>query len=124
MDRSSVFDKVKYPVSVVSRVHDPLAGTPSALDETVFDYSFLFPLTSSFLDSSRFGTATFSKQMATKSFRMLHEEVVREGQNNLANAENNENFYLTINCKSKNLNFEVFRLTLAYFQTIVQLYFA
>ena len=36
----------------------------------VFDYSFLFLLASAFLDSSRSGTATFSKQMATTSFRM------------------------------------------------------
>ena len=35
----------------------------------VFDYIFLFLLASPFLDSSRFGTATFSKQMATTSFR-------------------------------------------------------
>ena len=35
----------------------------------VFDYSFLFLLASAFLDSSRSGTATFSKQMATTSFR-------------------------------------------------------
>ena len=44
----------------------------------VFDYSFRFLLPSPFLVSSRFGTATFSKQyshsgkqMATTSFRML-----------------------------------------------------
>ena len=55
------------------QVHDPSAGTSSALAETVkavFDYSFLFLMASPFLDSSRFGTATFSKQMATTSFRM------------------------------------------------------
>ena len=36
----------------------------------VFDYIFLFLLASPFLNSSRTGTATFSKQMATTSFRM------------------------------------------------------
>ena len=36
-----------------------------------------------------------------------------EGQKNLVNSENNEN--LSINCENKNFNFEVFRLTLAYF---------
>ena len=36
----------------------------------VFDYIFLFLLASPFLDSSRIGTATLSKQMAMTSFRM------------------------------------------------------
>ena len=35
-----------------------------------FDYSFPLLLASPFPDSSRLGTATFSKQMATRSFRM------------------------------------------------------
>ena len=55
--------------------HDPSAGTPaSAFHKTnqysgaVFDYSFLFVLASPFLNSSRIGTATFSKQIATTAF--------------------------------------------------------
>ena len=40
------------------------------LSGAVFDYIFLFLLASLFLDSSRIGTATFSKQMTTTSVRM------------------------------------------------------
>ena len=56
--------------------HVPSAGTllPSIkLNQhfgAVFDYSFLFLLASTFLDPSRSGTVTFSKQMATISLRM------------------------------------------------------
>ena len=61
----------------------------------VFDYIFLFLLASPFLDSSRTGTATFSKQMAMTSFRMSAffntKNFFSEGQKNLVNSENNEN---------------------------------
>ena len=72
--------------------HGPSAGIPaSACDKTnqqsgaVFDYSFLVVLASPFLDSSRIGTATFSKQMATTS---LHTSALLTRKTFLVNVQN------------------------------------
>ena len=93
----------------------------------VFDYSFLLLLASAFLDSSRSGTATFSKEMATTSFRisdlLTRRTFLVKVKKNLVNSENNENLSNYQLWKGKpslwsiSLNFRVFL-------TIVHLYFA
>ena len=76
MDRSSVCSRqlLRFHVSGKAMILQRVPLLPSIkLNQhsgVVFDYSFLFLLASAFLDSSRSGTATFSKQMATTSFRM------------------------------------------------------
>ena len=73
--------------------YGPSAGIPaSAFDKTnqqsgaVFDYSFLVVLASPFLDSSRIGTATFSRQMATTS---LHTSALLTRKTFLVNVQKN-----------------------------------
>ena len=90
------------------QVHDPSAGTHSALDKTqsalrsCFEYSFLSLLASPFLDSSCTGTATFSKQMATTSFRMSALSTRRtflvKVKKKCSELGEYRKLYLTINC--------------------------
>ena len=90
------------------QVHDPSAGTHSALDKTqstlrsCFEYSFLSLLASPFLDSSCTGTATFSKQMATTSFRMsalsTRRTFIVKVKKKCSELGEYRKLYLTINC--------------------------